>query len=371
MAGRSAKHTAFRGWVSSSTAKWRALVWGDDAGHVSKLRIRASDGYSKTSAWVVSEPFTVVENAYPTIALVSPLEASLTSGNTPYLQFDLADADSDGIHVEAMLSLSPSFVNPYYFKSADSQTGWEESASPYSTWTDLGSGGATSGNRVRYTCPPLRYDVYFLKYRSTDGILFTAWSDVVSFRVAPSGVAPVTCTVGTEAYDIMGLQATERTGGEASPFSFRVPLSILATKPIARGASVSVGLAIGSQSRVWNGTVEGLVSSGAEVTVNCVMDDAYLARKLVTGDEASADIGAILADFVTDYGSPLTNDHMDTTLGVTVAVKGQYKSLLDHLREWAQLLGLILYVDSDGEVHLVDPADLPDPSYILYEGYVI
>ncbi len=333
------------------------------------IRLRASDGYSKTSAWVVSNAFTVVENAAPTISIVSPVDDGLATGNTPYLEWDVADADSDGIHVEFMLSLRPDFGSGYYVKSALEQTGWEEAASPYSSWTAVPAGGATTGNRVRYTCPALRYDIYFLKWRAYDGILYSAWSDAISFRVTPSGAVPLTCTIGAYTYSIMGLKATEKTGGEGSPLEFRVPLSILATKPIARGASVSIGFCLGSQSRVWNATVENLVSVGAEVTVQCVQDDAYLARKLVTGDEASADVGAILAAFVNDYGSPLTNDHMDTTLGVTCAISGQYKSLRDHLAEWAQLLGLILWVDSDGEVHLTDPADLADPVYILHEGY--
>jgi len=222
---------------------------------------------------------------------------------------------------------------------------------------------------MRYKSPALRYDVYFMKWRVYDGILYSEWSDPIWFRVTPGGAVPLTCTIGTDPYNIMGLKVTERTGGEASPMEFRVPLSILATKPITRGASVSIGFAIEDQARVWNGTVENLISQGAEVTVQCLQDDAYLARKLVTGDESSDDVGAILAAFVDDYGTPLASDHMDTTLGVTTAIAGQYKSLLDHLREWAQLLGLILWVDSDAEVHLVDPADMADPEYVLWEEY--
>jgi hypothetical protein len=49
--------------------------------------------------------------------------------------------------------------------------------------------------------------------------------------------------------------------------------------------------------------------------------------------------------------------------------KGGYKSLLDHKREWAQLLGLLVWVDAFGEVHNATAASLPDPSYILHEGY--
>lgn len=341
---------------------------GEAPSDVSKIRIRASDGYSKTSDWVTSSAFTVVDNAAPTITLVSPTDEGTAAGNTPTITFAVADADSDAVHVEFYLSLRPDYESGFHIQSSVSQDSWTEAADPYESYTALGSGGATSGNRVRWQAPGLRYDIYYLKYRATDGILYSGWTEVW-FRVTPTGGETLTCTIGSDTYSIMGLNVTERTGGEASPFSFRVPLSILATKPITRGDSVSIGLNIGAQSRVWNGTVEALTSSGAEVTVSCVQDDAYLARKLVTGDEVSADIGAILADFVTDYGSPLSNDHMDTTLGVTTALKGNYKTLLEHLREWAQLLGLILFVDSDGEVHLTDPADLSAPSYVLYEDY--
>lgn len=373
MAGRSAKHTAFRGWVGESTAKWRALVWGDDAssgaGPLSKIRIRASDGYAKTSAWVTSSAFTVTENAAPTITLVSPSDEGTAAGNTPAITFAVADGDLDAVHVELYLSLRSDFGSGFHIFSSVSQDNWTESADPYSSWTELPSGGATTGNRVRWQAPPLRYDIYYLKYRAYDGILYSAWSDPIWFRVTPSGGAFLTCTVGSYTYSIIGLNVTERTGGEASPITFRVPLSALATQPITKGDGVSIGLNIGEQSRVWNGTVEALVSSGAEVTVSCVQDDAYLARKLVTADSTSDDVGSILATWVTNYGAPLANNHMDTSLGVTTAVKGEYKSLLEHLREWASLLGLILFVDSDGDVHLTDPDDLPDPSYVLYEGY--
>jgi hypothetical protein len=358
--------------VSASPYSWTlatTLVAANTA--TCKMRVRASDGYSKTSAWDNSNAaFTVNQNAVPVITLVSPLADALATGNTPYITVLVTDADSDPIHVEVMLSLNPSFSDAIYAKSALSWAGWEESASPFSTWTALPEAGTTTAYRVRWTCPALRYDVYFLKVRAFDGILYSEWSAVTTFRVTPSGTVPLTCSIGAYSYDIKGLKATEKTGGEGSPLEFRVPLSILATQPIARGASVSIGLCIKDQSRVWNATVENLVSVGAEVTVQCVQDDAYLARKLVTGDAVSQDVGLSLAGFVTSYGAPLANNHMDTSLGVTALITGQYKTLLDHCREWAQLLGLILWVDSDGEVHLTDPADLADPTYILHEAYL-
>lgn len=334
-----------------------------------KVRIRASDGYSKTSDWDTSDAFEVQQNAAPVVTLVSPTADELVSGNMPYVVALVTDADSDTLHLEYKLSLRPDLEGGYYLKSALGWENWERASDPFESWSALPEAGATTGQRIRHQTPPLRYDIYYLSVRAFDGILCSDWSDPISFRVTPSGDLPVSCSIGAYSYNVMGLRATERTGGEASPFDFRVPLSILATQPIVRGSSVSIGLSIGSESRVWNGTVENLLSEGAEVLVQCVMDDAYLARKLVAGDEASDDVGTNLAAFVDDYGTPLTSDHIDTDLGVDAALTGGYKSLLDHLREWAQILGLILWVDSDGEVHLEKPADLPDPQYILYEGY--
>ena len=172
MAGRSAKHTAFDGWVAASTAKWRALVWGDDAASTSagsRLRIRAVDPYHKTSAWVVSEPFTVVENAYP--RALAP-EADELTGNTPHLVWTVEDADGDGIHVEAS---SPDSLHLRLVLEVGARTdGWEEAADA----RDLDGpspAGATSGNRVRFQCPPsLRH--LRLTWRLFDGILYSVVS---------------------------------------------------------------------------------------------------------------------------------------------------------------------------------------------------
>jgi len=374
MAGRSAKHTAFRGWVSSSTAKWRALVWGDDAGgvseHVSKLRIRAIDGYSKASSWVVSEAFTVAENAYPEASLVSPVADEVVSGNTPYLVFEVSDADGDTIHMEVRLSLRPDAQGGFDLRSAGSQDGWEQAAGPaFDTWEPLPPEGATSGYRVRYQCPALRYDTYWLTYRTSDGILTTPWAAITSFDVTVGGSRGVTCTIGDHSYRVMGTRATERTGGEASPLEFRLTLADYRAHPFVLGASVSVGLAVDDQTRAWNGRVEDVDPQGAEVAVKCLMDDSYLAHLMVTSDAESQDVGLTLKGWVDAHGGSLGSSGMMTDLGVTVARKGGYKSLLDHIREWTQLLGLLVWVDAAGEVHLTDSNDLADPTYILHEGY--
>ena len=368
---------AFWGWTEDGDGLAQAVaLWGWEAGaaetHVSKLRIRALDPLLKSSAWVVSSAFTVVENAAPTIAYVSPVADELLSGNTPYLYFDVDDADGDGEHVEFYLSLRPDFGSGFHIDSSLSQENWEEAASPYTTWTALGSGGATAGNRVRYHCTPLRYDVYFLKARAYDGILYSDYLSTIAFRVTPDGAQTLTCTIGENSYSIMGLQVTENTGGEASPFSFRITLADYLAAPIVKGASVSIGFTHPKEPdypRVWNGTVEQKPQVGAEVTINCVQDDAYLSRLLVTGDLASDDIGANLAALITTYGGPLTGTNIDTTLGVDAPITGNLQTLLSFFQKWANLLGLLLWVDSDGDVHLVDPASLADPQFILYEGY--
>ena len=100
----------------------------------------------------------------------------------------------------------------------------------------------------------------------------------------------------------------ERTGGEASTIEFRLDLAQFLAKPIAAGAAVSVGFALYDEAtdtvltRSWNGTSEQPISAGAEVSILAIMDDVYLARKLVPGDSAEQDVGQSLADFIDAYG---------------------------------------------------------------------
>lgn len=124
---------AFWGWTEDGDGLAQAVaLWGWEAGaaetHVSKIRIRALDPLLKSSAWVVSSAFTVVENAAPTIAHVSPVADELLTGNTPYLYFDIDDADGDGVHVEFYLSLRPDFGSGFHIDSSLSQENWEEAA---------------------------------------------------------------------------------------------------------------------------------------------------------------------------------------------------------------------------------------------------
>ncbi len=333
-----------------------------------KVRVRAEDEYAKVSAWSTSTALTVNENATPTIAYEDPVQDSLTDGNTPLLVFLVDDADSDALHMELLLSVRPDFVGAITADSSIDQTGWEESADG-EVWTDVPDGGATAGNYVRWQSPALRYDYYYLEARVTDGLLTSEWTTTITFLVTPSGAAPLTCTIGTTAYYIENLKAYEKTGGEPSPIEFDISLDAYRADPVVAGASVSIGLSLEGLSRVWNGTVEKKPQVGAKVHIYCLQDDAVLSRKLVPSNYVSADLGANLKAMVDDHGAPLDSAEMDTTLGIDAAITGDDKTLCAHLQEWQPIAGYLDWVDSSGTIHLVVLDDLPDPEFILYEGY--
>ena len=335
-----------------------------------KLRIRAEDHTGAVSAWSTSSAFAVLENAYPTVEIVSPEADEVVAGNEPYVIVAVDDADGDNLHVQVQLSLSPSFASGHNVSSIDTPSVFEEAADPYAVWTEVPTSGATAGNRVRWQPPPLRYDAHYVRARVFDGILWSDWTSARAFTTTPGGDLPLTCTIGDHAYYIKDLVAHEKTGGEPSPLTFRLALSAWKEKPFAEGDQVSVGLALGEHSRAWNGTVETWTESGAWLNVYCLQDDAYLSRKLVTGDLAEDDIGDNLAALVDTYGAPLDSTAMATALGVDAAIEGEDKTLAEHLRRWADILGLILWVDATGSVHLEDPADYDPPEYVLYKEYV-
>lgn len=337
-----------------------------------KIRLRAEDQYAKVSDWSVSDAFTVLENACPTISVVDPTSEGYAAGNEPYLVFEVDDTDSgDKLHVELELSLLPTFSGATSANSADDQTGWEQSTAPYTTWTSVPSEGVSPGCRVRWKAGPLRYDFYYLRARVTDGILTSDWTSPVRFLVTPSGEAPLTCTIGESSYHIANLRVTERTGGEPSPLEFDVSLNEYLAAPIACGAPVSIALCIEDLSRTWNATVESIKSQGGVVHVYCLQDDAYLSRKVVAGDYTSDDVGVNLAAMIDDYGAPLDSSGIDTTLDVEAPIAGEYRSLAAHLAEWAEIVGAVFWVDSTGSVHFVKSDELPEPEYILYEPFEV
>ena len=343
---------------------WR---WGaEPSSGTSRLRIRAVDPFSKVSAWVTSGTFTVEENSPATIELQEPVD--FATGTEPYIVFLVDDVDGDDIHVHLLLSMRPDFVGAHEANSLYDQTGWEES-SDGNTWTDLPSGGATAGNYVRYQSPALRYDYYYLRARAYDGTMWSEYLPTTMFLVTVDGTVPLTCTIGDTSYYIANTVILENTGGEPSPIEFDVSLAAHRESPVVRGMAVSVGLSLEGLSRTWNATVESVEDAGGWVHVYCLQDDAYMSRKLVTGDLVSDDIGANLATLVDTYGSPLDNTEMDTSLGVSAAITGDYKTLGSHLKAWQGVLGYLFWVDSTGTVHLIMPEDMADPEYILWEDY--
>lgn len=307
-------------------------------------------------------------NSNPFAIPVSP--SGEVSGNQTCMMAKVGGA-AGGLHVQFQLALNP---YPYLrvehdVKSLLDQTGWERAASPYTDWTPLGPEGADDGDWVCWYAPVLRYDTYYYRSRVWTGQEYGPWSSEVSFRTVPAADPPLTCTIGDESYLIEGLRATERTGGEASELEFRIPLKEFRARPFECGAPVAVSLAVEGRSRSWNGTVESTPDQHGTVTVHCTQDDAALARLLVQEDTDLGDVGANLAAAVDKYGDRLSSAGIETELGVNAPIIGADKSLREHLKEWADTLKLLLYVDGQRVVHLVDAAQLPEPELILHEGY--
>lgn len=332
-----------------------------------KVRVRAEDTYSKVSAWSTSGAFRLNDNAPPTVEIVGLENEGLITGNTPYFVLAVADDDNDPIHVELELSVRPDLAQPISSRSSDGE--WEEASDPYLSWDTVPAGGATSGNRVRWQTPALRYDYYYLRARAHDGLLYSPWTPVLRLLVAPSGLAPLTCTIGNYPYDIEGLKVVEKTGGEPSPLEFTIPIGVFRERPIQQGAPVSIALSLGGESRVWNGTTETITSSGATVNIRCLLDDALMSRRLVAGDIAADDIGKNLMELVDTYGAPMDSGGMPDELGFEAAIEGDLRTVGAHLQEWAELLGLLLWVDETATVHLTAPDEMPVPKYIMTERY--
>ncbi len=337
-----------------------------------KVRIRARDIYNGISTWSTSAPFTVNENATPTITIVSPADLAVLTDSTPTITYEVTDADSDKLHVEIEISELADFstvvANP---NTQNDVTGWEASAHPHAVWSAFDAGGEDSGDQVRFTVQSaLRYDYYYIRARVTDTLLTSAWTDTVRVLIRYSSTDPVYVTIDSTVWSVENLVVNEETGGEPSMIEFTLPTSLVvaAANAPAQGDSVTVGCNIEGTSRSWNATVEEIRYDGPYVHISCLQDDAYLSRKLATGDVASKDVGQALKDLITSYGSPLSGAGIDVTSGTTAALTGGYKSLREHFSEWTDALLRYMYVDETGDVKWVDPADLAVPAYVLTEG---
>lgn len=334
-----------------------------------KLRIKAVDATGLSSGWSTSDAFTVQPESAPTVTVVSPGDDDTTYGALVSVVVAVADADSDDVHVELQLSQFADFRTlDWHLDSEDSQTGWTEAADPYSTWTDVPSGGATAGNRVRYTSQvAVPYDTYYARVRVSDGIVTSAWA-TWSFRVRPDTALPLVVEIDGTEYQVIECRVEERTGGDASPMSLVIDMTQYVAKQPALGTVVSVSSGLGGHGRIWQGTLERVMPQDDIVRLDVLQGDAYLSRLVCTGDQAEADLGANLAAMIDDYGSPLTANHVDLATGVTMALTGGYKSLREHFSDAQRALpGYVLWVDEDADVNWVDQADLGVPVAVIYQ----
>lgn len=359
--------------VTATTYAWTlptTLVASDTA--TCKVRVRARDSNGATSAWDASNAaFDVIQNSVPTVTLVTPTdEGLLQKADTTTFVFLCDDAEDDGIHLELQVSEYSDFRSTIV--DTDTTTdyaNWEEAADPFTTWTTMTSAGCTHDYEARFAANSsvFRYDTYYGRVRVSDAYLTSDWS-TFSFTVTGDPTVALAVTIDGAAYGVISLVITENTGGEPSPITLSVPLSVWLADDVAPGDTVAISSGLGGHNRTWNATVETWTLQGDTVGIYCLQDDAYLSRKLVTGDEASADLGANLADFVDDYGAPLDEDNIDTTVGVTMALTGGYKTLREHFNDALKAApNYILWVDTGGSVWFVDQDDLSGATYELYE----
>jgi hypothetical protein len=359
--------------ISASPHAWtlpQTLVTVDTA--TCKMRVRARVTDDLTSAWDASSgAFTVLQSTAPAVTLVTPLDTALLPGLTPAFIFGTADTESDPVHAEFIVSPFADYSAPVI--NTDSTTdyaNWEESVSPFTTWTTVGSGGATAGNRIRYTGPnPFRYDNYYGKVRLKDAYSTAAFTEF-TFVISVDAAIALSVTIGGTAFNVTACTIIENTGGEASPIDLAIPLSAFLAHPLTAGDEIAISSGLGDHNRSWNGTLESWKFAGTVVDIHGLQDDAYLSRKLATGNEATADIGQNLADFITSYGAPLTGINIDVVTGLSAPLTGGYKYLREHFADAAKALpNYILWVDSGGDIHWVDTADLTGPTYVLFEPY--
>jgi len=307
----------------------------------------------------------------PVASLVAPTDGGIAQGLSPTFTFGTSNPDSADLHIVLKVSAFSDFRTLAIDKDSNTDyADWEEAASPFSSWSAVGSGGATAGNRLRYAASEvLRYDNYYGLVWIEDAS-HTGLAVLFDFSVSPDATAALAVTLGgTAFYPVNGTcRITEETGGEASVIGFDINLAQYLAHPLTKGDAITVASGIGGHARTWNGTVESWTFDGSVVHVHGLQDDAYLSRKVCTGDEASADLGQNLADFVTSYGTPLTGTNIATSTGVTMGLTGGYKYLREHFSDAVKVLPeYILWADSTGDLHFVSQDSLPIPACELYE----
>ena len=350
----------------AADVSWNTKLMADGA---YTLRCWAVDAEDNVSATYDTVAVTIANAA--TISFVGLLDGDTSTNLTPTFAVLLGDTDADPLHVQLQLSPLATFASLLEDEDTDTdETGWEHAASPYSTWTAFPAAGADQGDRAHWTVGSgLVYDVYYVRARVYDGYVYSAWT-TVRFTIAPTTTTPLTVTIDGTSWTPEELQITENTGGDPSPISMTFPAELVnaAANPPTEGDAVAVAANLTGTGRTWGATVEEVTWDGPWCHVYCLQDDAYLSRKLATGDVASADVGTNLAALVTSYGSPLTGTAIDTTIGTSAAITGGYLSLREHFQAWSDALLAYLWVDASGDIHWLAQADIPAAEYTLIEG---
>ena len=361
--------------IASSPHAWvlpQNLVSADT--NTCKMRVRARVTDDLTSDWDTSDSaFTVINSTAPTTTLVDPEDDELFQGGLdlmPTFVFGTADTESDPVHVEFIVSYSAGYSDPVI--DTDSETDyadWEESESPYEEWTTMTSGGATAGNRIRYKpADQLRYDYCYAKVRLKDAYSTADWTEF-EFTIVVDPDLHLSVTIGGTAYNVGQCHIIENTGGEPSPITLQIDLDQYAANPLTDVATVSIASGLGDHNRVWNGTLEPWKMEGVVVNCTVVQDDFYLSHLDVPGDYVSDDLGATLAEIISDCAeSKITASNVDTVTGVEAAISGKYRYIREVLQSiLAACPAYLSWVDAGADLWFVDQDDLPAATICLYE----
>lgn len=305
----------------------------------------------------------------PEPTLVAPTDGGSIQGPTPTFVFGTTSPYTAGLHAVLQVSAFADFRT--LLVDTDSTTDyadWEEAADPFTVWSAVGAGGATVGNRMRYAVTaPFRYDTYYGRILLKDAN-HTGTATAFDFIITVDSTVALSVSIDGTAYNVTVLDIAEETGGEASTFTLEITLSAFMADPLTQGDVIAITSGIGGHGRSWNGTVEDWDFDGGVVRVFGLADDAYLSRKICTGDENEGDLGQNIHHLVDAFGAPLTPANVDVSTGLDLAVTGGYKTLREHCDDAVKALpGYVYWVDTSGDLHFVDSADLTVAIYEVYE----